>query len=140
MDQNIDHLVECLQRSTNNKNNLKSQQEKRNNEESDINPTNQPPPTTQLSTAMANTKPSVKPKVQNSGNQTSTTPIFGKGEVNNNVTGHTKPFSLFFGGFNTNLDDNDIKSYVEDEIGIKVVGIESNRRNTFNQSYRIDIP
>ena len=37
------------------------------------------------------------------------------------------------------MDDNDIKSYVEDEVGIKVVGIESNRRNSFNQSYRIDI-
>lgn len=71
--------------------------------------------------------------------QPSKKPIFGKGKANNKISGETKPFSLFVGGLNINLNENDVKEYIEKDIGLKVINLESNKVNKYNQSYRVDI-
>ena len=67
-------------------------------------------------------------------------PIFGdKRPTKVNITGTTKPISLFVGGFNPSLQVKDIKNIIEKDIHIKVLRIESNKINKHNQSVRVDI-
>ena len=55
------------------------------------------------------------------------------------ITGRTKPFSLFIGGFHIDLDENSVKSFIEKEADIQVIDIKTNRRNKYNQSFKVDI-
>ena len=59
--------------------------------------------------------------------------------TNKRVTGSTKPYSLFVGGFNPQMELKDIRDTIQDQVGIKIIDITSNRINKFNQSVRIDI-
>jgi len=71
---------------------------------------------------------------------TNKTVIYGGKRANkNNITGTSKPFSLFVGGFDPNLDISSVRQFVEKETGLTVVNIESNRVNKYNQSFKIDI-
>ena len=90
-----------------------------------------PPPPSQMQHNHRKTNPITKPKI---------TPIFGdKSPTNDTVMGKLKPYSLFIGGFNPNLNTNDIANIIEDTTGIKVIDITQNRANKYNQSVRVDI-
>ena len=67
-------------------------------------------------------------------------PVFGsKRPHKTNITGNTKPFSLFVGGFNTALELTDIQEFVEKDLHFKVLRIKSNKINKYNQSVCIDV-
>ena len=55
-----------------------------------------------------------------------------------NITGPPKPFTLFVGGFNLKMIPQSTKSFIENDIGLRVCDI-SYRSNKCNQSFRIDI-
>lgn len=69
-------------------------------------------------------------------------PVFGKKPSKGNViTGQSKPpkTSLFVGGFNPQLPTNQIKSIIEEDTSIQILGIQPIHNNRHNQSVRIDI-
>ena len=88
-------------------------------------------------------KPAAPSKNQISQHKQSSPPksvVYG-GRQNNktNITGKTKPFSLFIGGFHLDLDKESVKSFIEREAHIQVIDIELNRKNKYNQSFKVDI-
>ena len=58
---------------------------------------------------------------------------------NKKIVGTTKPYSLFVGGLNPQMTLKDIKETVQNQVGIRVIKVVSNKMNNFNQSVRLDI-
>ena len=63
----------------------------------------------------------------------------GKASTGKNISGATRPYSLFVGGFDLRLTEEEAGDIISHDIGIQVINIFSNRRNDYNQSFRVDI-
>lgn len=63
----------------------------------------------------------------------------GKMSAGKDVTGATKPYSLFVGGFNMELNSEDVKGIVSVETGLRITTVNSIHKNRHNQSFKIDI-
>ena len=55
------------------------------------------------------------------------------------IIGNPKPCQLFVGGFNPNVNLQDIKNTIELDTGIKVLRIDSNKCDQYNKSVMIEI-
>ena len=63
----------------------------------------------------------------------------GKSNAGKNVSGVTRPYSLFVGGFDLRLSKEETKRIIENEMNITVLDITQIRRNNYNQSFKVDI-
>ena len=83
---------------------------------------------------------------QNSGNRQTAhppvhyrkQPIYGNRKSNNPISGPSKPFSLFVGGFNLDLTPESMKNRIKKETGLDVLQVTLNKTK-YNRSYKIDI-
>ena len=66
--------------------------------------------------------------------------VYGRKQAQkSNITGQTKPLTLFIGGFNPTFEIHQIKSIIENDFNIKVISIYSNNKNYYNQSVKVKI-
>lgn len=84
------------------------------------------------------------PQIEKSSPSTTPTtrrnqPIFGNRKSNPNITGPSKPLSLFIGGFNLNLSPENAKKEITDNLGINVIELTPYRTNKYNKSFKVDI-
>ena len=85
------------------------------------------------------------PRVYDTENQNSyrkRSPVFGtKSRTNKSIAGQPTPrqFSAFVGGVHPDVTEQQISEYMEQEIGIKPISITSNKRNKYNQSFKVTI-
>eukprot|EP00111_Clytia_hemisphaerica_P021816 TCONS_00064141-protein len=63
----------------------------------------------------------------------------GKSHIGKNVSGVTRPYSLFVGGFDLRLSPEETKNIITNDMDIKVLDIHLNRKNGYNQSFRVNI-
>lgn len=74
---------------------------------------------------------------QQSNNKSYQQPIFGTGIPCPHITGEIRPLSIFLGGLNKNLTDEEVRNFISDEI-VAPTNIELIKENQYNKSYRID--
>eukprot|EP00111_Clytia_hemisphaerica_P011686 TCONS_00034328-protein len=105
--------------------------------------THPPPeaPQPQVSFNTPNTSNSSLPKAPSqTTSNSSRAPTFGKRTTAiPGIIGNRKLFSLFVGGFNLDLSTQDAKELIHQEIGLEVLDISQIKRNSHNQSFRVDI-
>ena len=111
------------------------------------------PPTIQNSRTNSTSKPTTTQIPQTSTQRTQATPknksdsrknvVFGSkatgASSSKKVVAPSRPLSLFIGGFSLDMNQEEIKNYIENEANIQVLNIELNKVNGFNKSYKVDI-